>query len=77
MGVLMFRLLGGKRHNILRLEDLQFAHVIKNETLVKMDGEKYSMKHILRSNYPRGMTYIHGISYLQVLWTNDHKDSAL
>lgn len=68
-GVFDVQIVGGKRHDILHLSDLQFAHVTKNKPLVKLEGDKYSMKRHLEIDLPEGMTYIPG-SYLQVLPTN-------
>lgn len=68
-GVFEVQVVPGKRNDILRLSDLDFAHVLKNEPLVKMDGEKYSMKRHIEIQLPEDMHYLPG-SYLQVLPTN-------
>jgi cytochrome P450/NADPH-cytochrome P450 reductase len=68
-GVFDVQVVEGKRGDILRLSDLQFAHVLKNEPLVEMDGQKYSMKRHIEVQLPVGMTYLPG-NYLQVLPTN-------
>jgi cytochrome P450 / NADPH-cytochrome P450 reductase len=68
-GVFNVEVVAGKRQDILRLSDLQFARVIKNEPLVEMDGDKYPMKQHIEIELPQGMTYLPG-NYLQVLPTN-------
>ena len=71
-GVFDVEVVPGKRGEILRMSDLDFAHVLKNEPLVQMDGDKYSMKRHIEIQLPEDMTYLPG-SYLQVLPTNGHE----
>ena len=59
------KVIKGRRGDILRLSDLQFALVWKNGPLVKLEGEKYTMKRHLEIELPEGMTYLPG-SHLQV-----------
>lgn len=59
----------GKRTDILRLSDMELTTVHKNECLVEMEGDKYSMKRHIEIELPEGMTYAPG-SYLQILPTN-------
>jgi len=68
-GVFDVEVIPGKRGEILRMSELDFARVLKNEPLVQMDGEKYSMKRHIEIQLPEDMTYLPG-SYLQVLPTN-------
>jgi len=68
-GVFDVQVVGGKRSDILKLSELQFARVLKNESLVEMDGEKYSMKRHIEIQLPEGMSYVPG-GYLQVLPAN-------
>lgn len=68
-GVFDVEVVCGKRSDILKLSDVQFARVLKNESLVEMDGDKYSMKRHIEIQLPEGMSYVPG-SYLQVLPTN-------
>jgi cytochrome P450 / NADPH-cytochrome P450 reductase len=68
-GVFDVKVVPGKRQDVLKLSDLDFAHVLKNEPLVTMDGEKYSQKLHIEIQLPHEMTYLPG-HYLQVLPTN-------
>jgi hypothetical protein len=59
------KVIKGKRGDILRFSDLQFALVRKNGRLVKMEGEKYTMKPHLEIGLPEGITFLSG-SHVQV-----------
>ena len=63
---ILMKVIKGRRGDIpSRLSDLQFALVWKNGPLVKLEGEKYTMKRHLEIELPEGMTYLPG-SHLQV-----------